>query len=861
MDQKKCNELWQKFLLKIKKFDTNVILPPPNVTGSLHLGHALNIAIQDLQVRFSALNNYYINWIPGTDHAGIATQMLVKKSIGEKADNLSREELIEEIWQWKKKSESRICTQIKTMGALLNWEQYTFSLNENVTHAVRKVFCDLYQNKLIEKDKRMIYWDTKLQTAISNLEVQFKQIDGHFYHIKYFVTSKIPTKKDIKDSDKFFETSITVATTRPETIFGDEAIAVHPADKRYQHLIGCYAKIPLTNKWILIIADERCDPKKGTGAVKVTPAHDFLDFEIGKIHNLPQTVVILKNGTLAHNNLVPKSIQGLTIVEARKQLCNLIDMHIENLNHLVPYGDRSGTILEPYVTSQWFVNVEKLAPKALRVVRENNLSIIPEYWIKTYEHWLENIEPWCISRQICWGHKIPAYYTANGSIFVAEDEDSLEKQLAQTKYKRKDLREETDVLDTWFSSALWPLVTTGWPNQKTQINDFLVTGSDILFFWVTRMILMSMYCNDQIPFKTVYLHGLVQDEKGKKMSKSKNNVIDPMTILEKENADILRFALLYNSVPGKNARFSTKDIDTSRRFHIKIQNMINWTKLQNIWTKQHNIKYKHFWNIWIFNEITKLSQKVKNQINKWQTHEASQTVYFFTWNTFCSWYIEGAKHLLKNEDTKLETMHTIRVVISHLLHVLHPFLPFITEQYWQELYQNNEYEKSILKSKWPNLTQIQISDEKLHTTREIVKQIRSWSSIFNIDRNKTVKFMKFNELNENEEYDDVMLASQMLNLNFERGHADFLCLPLTILELIVYLPIKNITKEKIKEKLQTIIDVKSKTLIMLNKRLQDDQFVENADFKIIQETKESASELQDTIDMTSKMIQNLENKK
>ena len=668
---------------KNKKY-FSIVIPPPNVTGSLHMGHALNNSIQDLLVRHNRNKGLETLWQPGTDHAGIATQLVVEKQLLEKGlsrKELGREKFIKEVWKWKNKSGGIITNQLKKLGSSCDWSRDRFTMDEGLSKAVTKVFVNLYEKKLIYKDLKLTNWDTKLQTAISDLEVVQKETKGKLYYIKY----------KLVDSDQ----SIIIATTRPETMFGDTAIAVHPKDERYSEYIGREVAIPISNRKIKIITDEYADPKQGSGAVKITPAHDFNDYLVGKRNKLQSINILNKDGTLNKN--VPDDYVNVDRLDARKKLISELESRnyldkIEDINHTVPYGDRTNTVIEPLLTEQWFVDAKKLAREAIKQVKKKNTNFFPDNWKKTYFQWMENIEPWCISRQLWWGHQIPAWYTESGDIVVAENIKEANK-IAKKKFKKEVLlKQDPDVLDTWFSSALWPFATLGWPNAKSyELNRFykttvLVTGFDIIFFWVARMMMMGLYFMKEVPFEDVYVHALVRDEKGQKMSKSKGNVIDPLTIIDEFGADALRFTLISMSSPGRDVKLSIDRVKGYRNYITKIWNTFSYCEINNIFKlkKIKLINIKNPANQWIVKTLNLYKQKIKKNINDYRFDEAAKNIYLYVWNYFCDWYIEFSKPLLnsKNKQIVEETKNVLLYVQMENLSLLHAFIPFVTEELW-----------------------------------------------------------------------------------------------------------------------------------------------------------------------------------
>ena len=668
---------------KNKKY-FSIVIPPPNVTGSLHMGHALNNSIQDLLVRHNRNKGLETLWQPGTDHAGIATQMVVEKQLNEKGisrKNLGREKFLKEVWKWKEKSGGIITDQLKKLGSSCDWSRDRFTMDKGLSKAVLKVFVDLYKNKLIYKDLKLTNWDTKLQTAISDLEVVQKNTKGKLYYIKY----------KLVDSDQ----NIIIATTRPETMFGDTAIAVHPKDERYKELVSKEVIIPISNRKIKIVTDDYADPDQGSGAVKITPAHDFNDYLVGKRNKLDLINILNKDGTLNEN--VPSHYQNIDRLDARKKLISELDHKkyldkIEDINHTVPYGDRSNSVIEPLLTEQWFVDAKKLSKKAIKQVKQKNTNFFPDNWKKTYFQWMENIEPWCISRQLWWGHQIPAWYTEDGKIIVAENIKEA-KNIAKKKFKKHVvLKQDPDVLDTWFSSALWPFATLDWPNKKSyELKRFyktsvLVTGFDIIFFWVARMMMMGLYFMKEVPFENVYVHALVRDEKGQKMSKSKGNVIDPLTIINEFGADALRFTLISMSSPGRDVKLSLDRVKGYRNFITKIWNTFSYCEINDVFKlkKIELVNIKLPANQWIIQKLNLYKQKIIQNINDYRFDEAAKNIYTYIWNYFCDWYIEFSKPLLnsKNNQTIKETKNILLYVQRENLSILHAFIPFVTEELW-----------------------------------------------------------------------------------------------------------------------------------------------------------------------------------
>jgi len=687
--EKKIYNFWEKKELfkpiknkkKTKYF--SIVIPPPNVTGSLHMGHALNNTIQDLLIRYKRNQGYETLWQPGTDHAGIATQIVVEKQLAAKGltkNILGRKKFINEIWKWKVKSGNQIISQLKKLGSSCDWSRERFTMDEGLSRSVIKVFVELYKKKLIYKDLKLVNWDPVLQTAVSDLEVIQKEVEGKLYFIRY----------EIKDLNK----TLTIATTRPETLFGDTALAVNPKDKRFKDLVGKTVIIPVCNREIKIIEDEYADPTQGSGIVKITPAHDFNDFLVGERNKLSQINIFTKDAKLNHNT--PDTYVGLDRFDARTKLVQeltklgLIEK-IETIKHAVPYGDRSNSIIEPYLTEQWFLDAKKLAKGAMQEVKSKKTSFFPENWTKTYFQWMNNIQPWCISRQLWWGHQIPAWYAPNGEVFVANDKKEAEL-LANKKFKKNIvLKQDEDVLDTWFSSSLWAFATLGWPKKTYELKRFystsvLVTGFDIIFFWVARMMMMSLHFMKKVPFSHVYVHALVRDEKGQKMSKSKGNVIDPLDLIQEYGADALRFTLIAMSSPGRDVKLAKERVNGYKNFVTKIWNIFNFSKFNNtLTTPKVNIKkLNNPINLWILSEFETCKLQTNECIESYRFDEAAKHVYQFTWNLFCDWYIEFSKPILYSDNSKNidELKNTMTFLQSELLLLLHPFMPFVTEELW-----------------------------------------------------------------------------------------------------------------------------------------------------------------------------------
>ena len=666
----------------------SIILPPPNVTGFLHMGHALDHTIQDILIRWKRMSGYNTMWLPGTDHAGIATQSVVerelKKEGGVTRHDLGREKFVEKVWDWKHQYGNRIYSQMRRLGDSCDWDRAVFTLDEGVSKAVRKVFATLHQKGLIYRGQRLVNWSGPLETAISDLEVEHKQVKGFLYHINY----------PLEDGSGF----LTVATTRPETMLGDTALCVHPDDERYKHLIGKNVIVPLINRKIKIIADTYVDLNFGSGVVKITPAHDFNDYKIGKAHHLEFINLLTKKAEMNEN---AGPYQGLKVADARKKVIEDLkaqellvkeEPHVNSVGHC----SRSGAVVEPYLSEQWFVKMEQLATPAKRVVENGTIRFEPESWTKVYLHWLNNIEDWCISRQLWWGHRIPVWYcnTCNHQNVSETDVTACEKCGSH------ELHQDEDVLDTWFSSALWPFSTMGWPNDTETLKTFyptsyLVTGHDIIFFWVARMIMMGLEFQRDVPFRTVYIHGLVRDAQGRKMSKSLGNSIDPVEMIDKHGADALRFSLAAHLFSGKDLKFSEQRLEGYRNFMNKVWNAARFSlsNLADFKVPAEGIKampnkaHISVFDQWIITKLAEVTKEVEEAMEQERFSDAATALYQFIWNQFCDWYIEFTKPILNgtNADEKAATQLVIAQVLNRITRLLHPFTPFITEEIYQKL--------------------------------------------------------------------------------------------------------------------------------------------------------------------------------
>ncbi|KST57208.1 valine--tRNA ligase [Methylobacterium sp. GXS13] len=726
-----------------------IVIPPPNVTGSLHMGHALNNTLQDVLCRFERMRGKDVLWQPGTDHAGIATQMVVERRMMERQEPgrraIGRAAFVEKVWAWKAESGGAIVNQLKRLGASCDWSRERFTMDEGLSRAVLKTFVDLHRQGLIYRDKRLVNWDPKFQTAISDLEVQQIETKGHLWHFDYPVVDETGAETG---------EIITVATTRPETMLGDTGIAVHPEDERYTALVGKQVRLPLVGRLIPIVADAYSDPEKGTGAVKITPAHDFNDFDVGRRRNLgvinildPEGRMLLDGNAAFLADTVPEpealALHGLDRAAARKAVVALMEARgrlrtIEPNTHAVPHGDRSGVVIEPYLTDQWYVNVKPLAERALQAVRDGQTKFVPENYEKIFFQWLTNIEPWCISRQLWWGHQIPVWYDSEGGIFVAESEAEALALAEATHGHPVALTRDEDVLDTWFSSALWPFSTLGWPDSTPELARYyptnaLVTGKDILFFWVARMMMMGLHLTDRAPFETVYLHTLVRDASGAKMSKSKGNVVDPLELIEQVGADALRFTLCALAVQGRDIKLSADRVQGYRNFTTKLWNAARFAELNGC---QLDPAYDPraitgAINRWALTEAARAVDEVTAALEAYRFNDAAGAAYRFVWNIVCDWYLELAKPVLQGEGVdpavRAETQATVAFLIDQVAKLLHPFMPFLTEELWAIKGAAMPERGLLALAAWPDLAGLADAgaEAEVGFVVDLVSQVRS----------------------------------------------------------------------------------------------------------------------------------------
>ncbi len=711
-----------------------IVIPPPNVTGSLHMGHAFTFTIQDMLIRWQRMQGKSVLWQPGTDHAGIATQMVVERRLeaqGIHRREIGREAFLEHVWQWKEHSGGTIVDQLKRLGASCDWSRERFTLDEGLSAAVREVFVRLYEEGLIYRGTRLVNWDPVLETAVSDLEVVHEEEEGHFWHIRYPLV-------DAPD------THLIVATTRPETMLGDVAVAVHPDDARYAHLLGKRLQLPLTGRTIPVIADRHVDPEFGTGCVKITPAHDFNDYEIGKRHDLPMINIFTRRAHIVDDAVVPEAYRGLDRYEARERIVADLDAagllyKVEAHRHKVGRGDRSHAVIEPYLTDQWYVDIRPLAEPAIAAVENGDTRFVPDHWKKTYFEWMRNIQDWCISRQLWWGHRIPAWYCQDcGHITVARQDPKACGDCGGAR-----IRQDEDVLDTWFSSALWPFSTLGWPEDSPELRRFyptqvLVTGFDIIFFWVARMMMMGLKFTGQVPFRDVYIHALIRDAQGQKMSKSKGNVIDPLEMIDAHGADALRFTLAHMATPGRDIKLDVQRIASNRHFMNKIWNAARFVFMnRGDASPDRGLRPTMEINRWIVGHLNRTIARVEADLAAYRFHEVASALYAFIWGHYCDWYVEAAKVSLYGEDeaAKAETRVVMLTVLDAWLRLLHPICPFITEALFRGLHGENAM---LATAEWPKAWTVEDASPHMDTLMDMVSAIRSIRGEMNVPPGRKV---------------------------------------------------------------------------------------------------------------------------
>ncbi len=859
----------------------SIVIPPPNVTGNLHMGHAFNNTIQDILIRWHRMRGFDTLWQPGQDHAGIATQMVVEREL-EKKENISREHLgrkkfLEKIWEWKNQSGGMIIEQLKRLGASCDWTRNRFTMDNDFQNSVINAFVKMYEMGYIYKGERLVNWDPYFKTAISDLEVENIEVDGYFWHIKYPLKDGINYEylefdEDGKVIHKEKRDYISIATTRPETMLGDGAIAVHPDDKRYKNIIGKQVIIPIANRVIPIIADEYPDPNFGSGAVKITGAHDFNDYNVAKRHNLDFFKLMNESACFLNEDFIPKKFWDLERYKVREILLQDLEksgflLKSENKKIIQPFGDRSKVVVEPFLTKQWFVDTKKIVQPAIDAVKDGRTKIYPERDIKTYLNWLENIEPWCISRQLWWGHQIPIWYDEDGNYYCAP----TEKKAIEISGKIK-LTRDTDVLDTWFSSGIWPIATLGWPNNTIQLQKYfptsvLVTGFDILFFWVARMMMMQLVLVDNVPFEKVYVHALVRDEKGKKMSKSLGNVLDPLDLINKYGADAVRFTLSSMAAMGRDLKLSIDRVMGYRNFGTKIWNAARFAKLNNCESSANFIpsSVKHSINKWIIFETINLNKEVNNALNSFRFNDASYHLYSHIWSKFCDWYIEFSKPLFSglDEEIKLETQQTYAWVFEQCLIMLHPFMPFITEEIWL---QKKDRTKLIIHQTWPDLNKLSNIDnrpqQEINWLIDLIQEIRSARSEINIPASLKIDLIIINLNIKSKEFFDnnkifIERLARVKNIDYsssiQKGSIN-----ISIPGIECFIPLDNLVDlNKEKARLEKTFEKLKSEQLMLNGKLKNKIFLEKAPQDVVDKIKKRSLILVDEIDTKLKAIDRL----
>jgi len=869
-----------------------IVIPPPNVTGSLHMGHALNNTLQDVLVRFERMRGRDVLWQPGTDHAGIATQMVVERQLMERQEPnrraLGRDKFIKRIWQWKEESGNTIVGQLKRLGCSCDWSRLRFTMDDGLSKAVRKVFVELHRAGLIYKDKRLVNWDPDMRTAISDLEVEQIETNGHLWHLRYPIEGMT---FDPEDPSTF----IVVATTRPETMLGDTAVAVHPDDERYTHLVGKNVILPVVGRRIPIIADEYSDPEKGSGAVKITPAHDFNDFEVGRRHGLPMINVLSQDARLhLHPNaefmqdveLTPQlhatilEFNGVFRFAARTMIVDRLEGEglvekIEDYVHTVPHGDRSGAVIEPYLTDQWYVDAQTLAKPAIEAVKRGRTNFVPKTWENTYFHWMENIQPWCISRQLWWGHRIPAWYGPDGQVFVAESETEA-KAAAKAHYgKDETLKRDEDVLDTWFSSALWPFSTLGWPDKTPELaryypTDVLVTGFDIIFFWIARMMMMGLHFMEEVPFRSIYIHALVRDEKGQKMSKSKGNVIDPLELIDTYGADALRFTLAAMAAQGRDIKLAGSRVEGYRNFATKLWNASRFAAMNDCVPEAgfDPAGAQVTLNRWIAGESERTTAAVTEALEAFRFNDAAGAIYHFIWHIYCDWYLELSKPILMGEDeaAKAETRAMAAYVLDRALQLLHPFMPFVTEELWRKRVPEGESRESLLMlTEWPTHLGLQNAqaDAEIEWLIRFVTEVRSIRAEMNVPAGAKVPLVAVGASDDTKAR--VAAHEGTLRRLARIETIDFADAPPTgsvqivLDEATLALPLQGVIDIGAEsERLKREIDKVGSEIAQITAKLANDKFVSRAPEHVVEEQRERKSEAEATAIKLAQALKRLE---
>ena len=843
-----------------------IMIPPPNVTGNLHIGHALTFTLQDSLIRYQRMNGKDVLWQPGTDHAGIATQMVVERLLakeGVSRHDLGREKFIDKVWEWKAQSGGQITKQLRRLGASLDWPRERFTMDEGLCRAVRQEFVTLYKDGLVYRDKRLVNWDPYLQTAISDLEVEQREVVGTMWYFNY----------PVENEDGRF---ITIATTRPETLFGDTAVAVSADDDRYKDLIGKNVIIPICNRAIPVVADEHADPTKGTGAVKITPAHDFNDFEVGKRHNLPMINIL--DSTAHLNENVPEAYRGFSTQDARKKVLDdvkALGLYVKDEPNpmTIPYGDRSGVVIEPWLTDQWFVDAPKLAAEAIEVVQDGRMNFVPKAWEKTYFEWMRNIQPWCVSRQLWWGHQIPVWYGPDNHYFVEENVEAAQKEADKYYGRHVELVQDQDVFDTWFSSGIWPFSTLGWPDNTKELKRYyptnvLVTGFDIIFFWVARMVMLGLHFMHDVPFKTVYIHALVRDEQGRKMSKSKGNVIDPLILADKYGVDAMRFTLAAMAAQGRDVLMSESRVEGYRNFVTKLWNAARFCELNecNVVKDFDPASVKDPLNKWIVSKTATAHQKVTTAFDEYKFNEAANAAYQFAWGTFCDWYLEFAKPLFYGDDeaTKVETRATAAWVLDRILIMLHPIMPFVTEELWGK----TERDQMLIVTPWGDLSALidEDAEKDLDWTVDLISAVRSLRTEMNIAPGaKITMLLKDADGFDKERLDRfgtlIKTLARLEKIEATSNPADAAGAAQAVFgKAEILLPLAGVIDvAKETERLMKEKDKLEKEIAGLKSRLGNESFVAKAPEKVVAEQRARLTAAEDALVKTNAAIERLKN--
>jgi valyl-tRNA synthetase len=831
-----------------------IVIPPPNVTGSLHMGHALNNTIQDILCRFERMRGRDVLWQPGTDHAGIATQMVVERLLAKDKlpdrKAMGREAFLKRVWEWKEESGGIITQQLRRLGASCDWSRERFTMDEGLSKAVRKVFVQLYKEKLIYKDVRLVNWDPVFETAISDLEVESRETKGAMWSFAY----------PLADGPVDGITEIVISTTRPETMLGDGAVAVHPSDERYKNLIGKLVRLPIAERLIPIIADEYPDPEFGTGAVKITGAHDVNDFEVAKRNNIPLIMLMDKKARMISTpeNNVPERYHGVDRYKAREMILEEIEAlgffrGKEEKMIAQPFGDRSNVVIEPMLTEQWYVDAATLAKPAIAAVDKGDTVFIPKNWDKTYYEWMNNIQPWCISRQLWWGHQIPAWYGSDGKTYV---EETVEEAQAAAGAGVTLTRDE-DVLDTWFSSALWPFSTLGWPDQTPELarhykTDVLVTGFDIIFFWVARMMMMGIHFMKEVPFHQVYIHALVRDEKGAKMSKSKGNVIDPLELIDEYGADALRFTMAAMAAQGRDLKLAKSRVEGYRNFATKLWNAARFAEMNGV-TRDETydpVAARVTVNRWIAGEAARTRDAVTKAIEEHKYNEAAAALYQFAWNVFCDWYVELIKPILTGDDevAKAETRATFAWAFDQILMLLHPFMPFITEELWSKTATRSQM---LIEAEWPTYSGLgdDKADAEMNWVIRLITEIRSVRSEMNVNAGAKIPCVIVSAGQESRRRAgaweaEIMRLARLSSLTFEDAVPEQSA-QIALDEATVALPLAGMidfAAERVR--LNKELEKTAKDMAGIDGRLNNPGFVAKAPEEVLVESRERKAELE-----------------